>query len=420
MATTGDSRLYRKLKPSQPLFQAYNSSTGTYHDDQIHSITITRGSDSPEPELAVNTCEYVLKGEVTDVVGARARVNLTAYGADLVAKMAGNITASAIQERFWGRTGIVSVTDRSPTRKQTTIASSGWIAMMKKSNYDPFISGGMKTGIVVARAANFQNVSGILTATTHGTFDAIVNNTPSDEKRTFEAVATRYGTDLGLQIREVPGVRQIQVWSIQARKDAITQIAKTAPHLTRSAAISPATHSQTLDMWNVTRRILTTKADGSQGYITFTPRADNSFLTVEEVDWSYVRRETEQISQYATAYEYRTLYVTMRPESITVDLLYLLTSPSEHHRHQAGYLLALQQDDPVFFSGDWQPYLRGMYIAKQIRETITPDAWRLELSLWPSEYILGDRMEEIWPKPQTWEAAGEMRWSDYTELWNEL
>lgn len=414
------SRLYRKLKPSQPLFVASDSSTGNHYDNQIHSITITRGSDSPEPGLPVNTCTYSIKGEITNIIGARTHVSLTPYGANLIAKMAGNIQASAISERFWGRTGIVSVTDHSPKKKSTSIASSGWLAMMKKSTYSPFISGGMKTGIVIARAANFQNVSALFKATVHGTFDTIINNTPSNEKRNFESVATRYGTDLGLQIREIPGKREIQIWTIQARKDAITQIAKTAPHLTRSAAISPATHSQTLDAWNVTRKITVTNASSGTDHIRFKPQVDNSFLTTEELDWSYVRQETQQISQYATAYEYRTLYLTMRPESITVDLLYLLTSESEHHQHQAGYLLALQPGDPVFFSGDWQPYLRGMYLAQQIKESVTPNGWSLELSLWPSEYILGDKMREIWPKPQTWEAAGEMRWSDYTEKWNQI
>lgn len=414
------SRLYRKLKPNQPLFQFNNSSSGTYNDTRITSLSITRGSDTAEPDLPVNVCEVTITGEVTDIVGARARANLTGYGADLVAELAGNITREQIQERFWGRTGIVSVSDYSPTRKLTTIASSGWLAALKKSQYDPFIGAGMKTGLVIVQSLRFPNLSQMYTPRAYGSFDALVSNTDSDEKRNFAAVAERYGTELGLQIREIPGKREVQIWSIQARKDEITKIAATAPHLTRSAAISPATHSQTLDSWNVTRRVLTTKADGTPETLVFEPRTDNTFLEVQELDLSYVRRETEQIRQHITAMEYRTLYVTMRPESITVDILALLTSPSEHHRHQAGYLLALQPKDPVFFSGDWQPYLRGMYTAEQIKENITPNGWTIELSLYPSEYTLGDRMESIWPKPQTWEAAGDMRWTDYTERWNEL
>lgn len=415
------SRLYRKLNPEQPLFQWFNTGTGTYNDTRITSMTITRGSDNAEPDLSVNTAEVTVTGEAPNIIGARSRVNLTSYGANLIAGMAGNVTAAQIQERFWGRTGIVSVEDRSPTKKLTSVASSSWMATLKKANYDPFIGAGQRTGLIIHNALNFPNLGGMYTPKVFGTFDQITVNAPSDEKRNFVNVAARYGTDIGLQIREIPGKREVQIWSIQARKDEIAKIAKTAPHLTRSAAISPATHSQTLDEWYRSYRVLTTREDGTQETITTKVAADNTFLDIEEIDLTYIRRNTEQIRQHVTALEHRSQNVVMRPESITVDLLYLLNSPSEHHRHQAGYLLALQQKDPVFFSGDWQPYLRGMYTAEQIKEHITPSGWTLELSLWPSEYTLGDRMESVWPKPQTWEAAGEMRWSDFeTEKWNDL
>lgn len=415
------SRLYRKLKPTQPLFQFYNSGTGTYNDTRITSMTVTRGSASAEPDLPVNTAEATITGEATNIIGARTRINLTGYGADLVAGMAGNITREQIQERFWGRTGIVSIDDYKPTKKLTTVTSASWMAMLKKSNYDPFISAGWRTGLVIHNSLNFPNLGDMYTPKVYGVFDRLVESTPSEESRNFVNVAARYGTDLGLRIREIPGKREVQIWTIQARKDEIRKMAATAPHLTRSAAISPAKHSQTLDSWNQSPRILTRLPSGNTETIVIPPRTDRTFLEVKEIDLSYVYRDTEQIAQHAKALEARTLDVVIRPESITVDLLYLLTSPSEHHRHQAGYLLALQPQDPVFFSGDWHPYLQGMYTAEQIKETITPDTWTLELSLYPAKYTLGDSMEEVWPKPQTWEAAGEMRWSDFeTEKWNDL
>ncbi|MBF0809123.1 hypothetical protein E4U03_10985 [Rothia nasimurium] len=413
----GTSYLHKALGAKQPLFQYWNSSTGTYSDDNIFSINITKGDDTPTGGTAVNTAEVEIHADVQNIIGARSRINLTSYGASLVASIAGNVTATQIGERFWGRTGIVKTNDVSNSFRTTVISSSGWLATLKKANYDPFISVGWKTGLAIINSLKFPNLAEMYTPVPYGVFDSIVK---VPEKRRFSELAKLYADSMGLQIREDTSSHEVQVRSIQYRKDDVVRRSKTAPHLTRSAAISPAKHTQSLDEWYTQYVFATTMPDGSRGTIYMKGNNDKTFLDIQEVDWSYVRRDTEQLWQYANAIRNQSIKVFSRPESIRVDILYLLTSDSEHHRHQAGYLLALQAGDPVFFSFDWQEYARGVYFAQQIKETITHDTWELELSLYPAEAVVGEAMDRYNPKPQTWESAGELRWSDYSEKWNEV
>lgn len=406
------SRLWRKLGAKDLLFRTHTGAQGSIGDRAITSISITRGANSAEPTVPIATCQYTLRGEFHNIIGSRSLVEMTDYGAQLVSRLAGNIKPDQIKTRFWGRTGIVSIEDHRPEKKYTTIQSSSWLSAAKLAKHTPTITVGKRVGQIAGEAIDIPNLRAVYTTRAYGDYDTVFSLPEEGEKAEgFSAVTDRYGLATGLQIIETYPRREVQLWSIPARIEAIKKAAEKAPHLTRSAAISPARHSQNIDQWNYQYSVKTTTADGRPETLGFPGQTDRTYLEKKDIDLSYIRRTTEQVFLYASALQARTTFVRMSPESITVDLLALLTSKSLHHRHQAGYLLALQPKDPVFFSGDWQEYLQGTYTAEQIRESITPNSWTLELSLFPAQWTLGKNLDDLAPTPQTWEAAGELRWN---------
>lgn len=404
-----ESTLWKMLGATKPMFLVATGGNLSFDDNNVFSINIKKGNDSADSGISLNTAEFSVSEEISNLVGARISIALNSYGASLVASLAGNVTEEQIRERFYGRTGIVSIEDQGKFRT-TTVNCSSWLAELKKSKYDPPVTVGQKVGEAIRLSLAMGNLAVHYTPVTHGSFDTILR---APEKFAFKDLVSEYADTMGIQVRETPGARQVQIRSIEARKNDVRERSNSVPHITRSAAISPGKYRQSIDDWKRTHRAITVMPDGSQNIISFgfLNRVDKTFVDIQEIDYTNVRRDTGQILDWVRALEFRSSHLTIDPESITVDLLYLLTSDSEHERHQAGYLLSLQAGDPVFFSGDWQGYLRGIYFAQEISETITPDSWLIELRLYPAQVIIGDRMADFEPMPQTWEAAGNLRWN---------
>lgn len=414
------SNLWNALEAKNPLFYISSPAKPLVNDESIISFSITRGNDSPAAGVYQTTASFELFKEWQDILGSRITIGLTDYGASLISRLAGNVSAEKIKERFWGRTGIVKITD-TPDFSTSKIDCSGWLSIIKKAKWNPDIKVGMRTGLALRASMSFTNLGDYFTPVVYGSFDAIYE--VPEKRGTFENLSKIYGEDIGLHIREVIHQHEVQIRSIEYRISDAIEKSKVAPHLTRSAALSPAEHTQTTeDLSN--KYIITTKDEnGNEKNIQTKSMVDRTFINTVEIDLSYIRSTTEQIELFVKSLEHQTNKNRIMPESITVDLLLLLTSESEHERNQAGYLLTLEAGDPVFLSNDWQEYLRGVYFAQQIVETCTPDTWELKICLYPAEFIVGSPLKEAMPIPQTWQAAEGYKWNDsqYTKTsWKEL
>lgn len=417
------SPLWNILNAKDLLFRAHTGAKGALGDRAITSISITRGHNSAEPNVPISTCQYTVQGEFHDIVGSRSLIEMTDYGAKLVASMAGNVRPEDIKTRFWGRTGIVSVQDSSPDKKLTTIQSSSWLSVAKQSKFTPEITIGKRVGQVAGEAIAVPNLRDVYSVKTYGNYRDTVFSVDDQKPVGFGPVIEKYGLATGLQIVEINQRREVQLWTLEERAEAIKKAATSAPHLTRSAAISPARHSQNIDQWNYFYETKVHNSDGTLATLSFPAPVDRNYIEKKDIDLTYIRRNTPQVYLFTSALWERTTRVRTTPESITVDILALLTSESQHHRHQAGYLLALNPKDPVFFSGDWQEFLRGVYTAEQIKETITHKSWTIELLLFPTQWTLGQNLDAFAPAPQTWEAAGELRWNSpevSSKNWNQV
>lgn len=133
------STLWEELGASSPIFYISTGAKAPVNDESIYSFSVKRGENTADPGISINSAQFEVAEEWADVVGTRVQIGLTPYGADLVAKAAGNTTAAAIRERFWGRTGIASVED-SPSGRSTTVNCASWLAELKKSKYQPNVT----------------------------------------------------------------------------------------------------------------------------------------------------------------------------------------------------------------------------------------------------------------------------------------
>lgn len=408
-----DSRLHRAFKPKRSMFVYASTAHQNVYDDQILSVTSTRGDDSREAGASINSFEVNLEGDYRRVVGARSHFALTDEGAAIVAAAAGNVTPAQIAQRNRGRTGIVKVRDTGRLCT-SSIINSGFTALLKRSLYNPPVITGNKTGAVISRTAAVPNLADSVTARSVGVFDSV--QTPP-ELATFNNLVKDFAEPAGLQVREIPAATAvIETRTIQARIDDAINRAKTAPHLTRGAGLAPADFAQDNEFLGTLYKLTYTKTDGStESILTSNDAVDRTFYEIKEVDLTQIRKETSQINQHAAALEAAATYTGSRPQSLTVDLIQLLTSKYKHQRLQAGYLLTLQAGDPVFFSMDWEE-MAGVWFAQQIKESVTGAAWRLELSLYPAAHIVGRSLIEHLPAPQTWGAA-RMSWANANKNW---
>ncbi|MGO3555865.1 MAG: hypothetical protein ACTINZ_10865, partial [Microbacterium gubbeenense] len=206
----------------------------------------------------------------------------------------------------------------------------------------------------------------------------------------FPELIGKYATDLGILIRETRAGKT-EAYPSEYRRDLATGIQlATMPHLTRGQTLRPAKWAQSNEQPGLRLNYSVTNDAGEVSVRTAEVLSNLGLVITEDEDWSYVYGDdTLQtfLEAYGRVQERSARHY--RLESISVDLLHLITSPFSYHREQAGNLLALEAGDPIFLAGDWNDRIQGVHFAQQIKETITADEWRLDLSLYPIAQVLG-------------------------------
>lgn len=415
MTRTTPGRLYRKLPAEigRPLFGFFSTEMQLY-DADISSVTITRGADSRGGGLSPSVMEVTVPGEVAAAInGTTGRFFMREIPADRLGAIVGK-AGPEISDRYRGRLASVSVDDDGK-RFSSTITASSYTQQMLLS---PRASRPL-AGQTIARVFNdaFGTLDGSvlagITFGTYGTYDRVAVSEP--DPMTFSDVIGKYATDLGILIRETRA-GETHAYSSTYRRDlAIGPQLDTMPHLTRAQALSPATWSQSNEQPGLRIEYSVTNAAGAVSVRTAEITTNLGMIETETLDWTYVNGDdTLQtfLEAYGRVQERSARHY--RLESISVDLLHLISSPHEYHRQQAGNLLALEAGDPIYLSGDWPDRIAGVHFAQQIRETITADEWRLDLSLYPIAQVLGttsppvparvwDSMRHEWDsEPRTW------------------
>lgn len=419
MSSIVPRRLYRALQPTGPLFQLAVGGD-TYSDDEITSVTIKRGGQDSGGGITPSTLEVQLPSRQGVASGAATALDLTSYGADLLATLCG-VSASQVRARFAGRVGRQTITDEASRstkagRQTTTMKAASWTAQLSHVNrtYACPKSQGVATMLTNLLTSPMLPA---MTAPSIKVGGGELGFVAAAQDITFRDL-DKWTTTIGVTIRETrAGARQI-LGHAQRNRDALAAL-DTVPPLTRSQALSPATWEQPSEVIPENQHVKW----GSTAPLGYREQTfgdyDNPNVPVADHDLTHVYWSTTNDAQpVQEGYRLRaTLWDKVyRLPSVTVDLLYLVTSPRDYHRAQAAYLLALEVGDPVYLSGDWHSNLRGICYAVGIDERITGTKWELTLSLASSYATTGFASPDV--PARVWDSST-YQWNQDMQSWDQ-
>lgn len=407
MAWMIPGHLYRtldKIGVPTPLL-TITGDTFAVTDDQITSVSIGHGGTDPSPGVQPSTCEAVLQRPSWTKTGENFAVALTAAATSALSTHTGQ-SINSIRNRFTGRVGRQTNTDNAG-RLVANMTAASWSAQLPRIRTSYFLPDG--TG--VHDALRFLCSPDALPAISWMAYgdDDILAEPIADA--TYKDTAGKLTADIGTLVRDTRD-GTLEAWSLPYRETWAAQRLADRYPLTRSQAISPATWDQPNEDIPVKVRADWIDAAGN-------PYARSSGGTpetiVERHDWTHIQAQTGALDMHFEALVNQGWNRLFRLPTVTVDLLYLLSSPREYHRGQAGMLLALNAGDPIGLSGDWPEYLRGLHFVTGLTETITKDEWMLDLSLVPYSLVLGENSPTV--PAMVWDSAT-YPWNTETRSWD--
>lgn len=414
------SRLYRVLRAAgvtapNIFMTAIGGGYGGIPANQVCSVAMHRGKNARGGGVDPSTLELV----TTRMPNADSSGYLITFDMDdtAAAELGATlgIAPDLFKNRYHGRIGKISIDDQGK-RQTTTLMAASWITMLNyvRRTITPHQNQSLYS--VINDLCLYEDSPYGISLDFHGTSDRLsVMQDPTN----FKDGIDKYSRDVGVLVR----ARRdggYDVMSNQYRKDLADLLILSRPHLTRSAAISPAQWEQPNESVGV--QIDYTAMNDATDTL-FTERVDTytgemRTRELEEIDWSYVATTPGgMLYREAAARVYERSPRSFRVPSVTIDLLYLLTSKYPHHQRQAAALLMLDAGDPVFFSGDWPAMVRGVQYAEGITETVTPNEWSITLHLYPYAQVTGYEDSPTVPA-QTWDAAT-YPWDTETRKWDE-
>ncbi|MDE9365481.1 hypothetical protein PZ938_07675 [Luteipulveratus sp. YIM 133132] len=398
------SRMWRRLGATESLFYFYSAQHGAIRDDRLCSITLTRGSDVPVG-LSNNLLSVKVRGAL-DSVGTdntEAYLVLTDYAMGLLSPRIGagpgGINAAPMSARWSGRIAGQTVTDTGTGREpvwSTEIAGTDWLSLlpalegkatMTKTGdtqllamYRSLLANtGLRLASLDARGSLFHHLRWISTDPASKDFDS-------------STVLGHFLADLGYLMRtRRDSIPQVISTDYQASRQAGWKVWCPLP-LQRSQCLAPVSWSQPVTL---PRRLQYLNRDTANENVTYT-----STITVGTPSTKLASWPTE-VLDFRDVYVYGSLTDAMVARasraasdryivrSVRVDVLALFESPDLADRQQLAQLLLLDAGDPITLGYDWPVYVRRVYFASRITETITPDGWTLDIDLTPGNHITG-------------------------------
>lgn len=391
-----------------------------FDDDSLQNVTIRHGSAGPEASHAVPTIEFSINGRIGEFRNERLSLKLNPTLANRYAAYSGgSIAAASLIDRFTGRGASRTVEDRGPNDQTTTITGSNWASLLKgaRRTITPVV--GERTSDLLTRALNHPSMGNRITTTfsTSADFDRVQGEV---KPATISEIVSKYGTDLGIHLQQERS-GTIEILPLTRRRALmLAQLEQYRWPILRSEGISPASWAQPTEQADTQYVLEWATANGSEYSLPWPlPAGVTPFMLKEEsVEWRHVTRDSGNDELLMTALTITTNLPRTELDSLTIDLIYLLSSGNPYHQRIAAQLLALNEGDAVFLSRDWLPQIRGPYFAQEITETISPDEWTLTLNLSHARKVLGLYDRDIPEVPaRVWESA-RLAWGETNSTWN--
>lgn len=417
-------RLHRKLSPlGEPLFRVVTDA-GTFQDSEINAIEITGGNADANPAISPSVAQFSIGGAVTINRDTSVHIQLSDWFANKIGSY-GGATAAQVKDRFKGRKGLTEVDDLAwkigkVANFNTTVSASSWTSLLRvaKRTTSPVANENILTALL--RAANHPAIGSRQTVDAPGaaTYDLVFANDPD---LLFSDVVTKYGTDLGtfLQQRRNGSLRFL---SIGRRREQLFEGVATQMPLLRSQVLSPAKWSQNIE--SASNQLVNVRrlADGSEFRQDWPLPSGTTpvILEAREVDMLHIKTATENYRYLMNALNNQENTGRVELESVKIDMILLLSSSKQVDRLVGAQILAMQPGDLVYLSYDWPVAIQAPYYANQIKETITPDTWEFELSLYHPRDVVGTFDGDLPAVPaRVWDSMV-YPWDAETREWNKI
>lgn len=412
------SRLYRKLAAAgipTPLTSAALTAGPTYGDTRIRSITINRGGTGPLSGIPGNSLEVETTGYTSSLIGEALTLRLsTATAAALAARTGAN--ATAITTRFRGRAAGFRVRDTGRSQETTTISASSWSSILPGHSARWTFPSQTYVTDLLQQILNPPSWGSFIPASERrGALEDYGRTRDYLTDKSFTDLIGDYADKLDILIRDKLDGRMEIMGPVHRRSTALARLDSHLP-LTRGQVLAPAEWTQ--DAWENRRNyyvLVSTDMNGGTTGLNF-GNLSETYRTDELIDLTHViyvnNAHWQMLGAARQQREYTGAY---RLPSVDIDLLHLITSPNRADQLVAGQLLELEPGDPIFLSGDWPTILRGIAFADGIKESITPDGWKISLSLTPYTHVIGEPAPI--PKPRVW-ASATGTWDAETRTWD--
>ncbi|MDO5618018.1 hypothetical protein [Kocuria sp.] len=424
--TRRPGRLYRRLHTGVGMVAVNTEQLGTLSDSAVTSITLHRGSDSPDGGLHPSTLEVVAPGALYTGNNTQAYFRLQTTFANRIAALDPTKATSGtqIRDRFIGRVGATEVEDRGGLASKgftTTFKAAHWSSLVMGASRKVQPTKGETVNDLLKRALKHTDLGSKIGTVGIGGPDTIAATT--EWTKASEVIDT-YGAGTGTQIREM---RQGDLWILpigRRRFELFSTVATTLPVL-RAEGIAPARWSQPIEAAN--RRLSITRVVSSGAPYTQDwpfPLANPASLAEPElVDWSNIVAQTESPYEhyryYMNALNQRYNVPVTRLQSVRFDLIRLLTSTVPYDRRIAMWLLKLEVGEPVLIGADWPAAIQGAYTAQGITERMDKDTWEIELALHSVSSVMGVLYSERPTIPAyTWDQV-RTPWNSTPGAWND-
>lgn len=406
------SRLQRILDPivgyGTNIFAFEVSDTGSFNHGDTQSITITRGSSGRATGYVPATVEATIAGRHDGFsTGSPVGVRLRDVHVDRLAAYVG-ASASEIRTRYTGRAGAVSVDDRGK-RASTTFAGVSWMAQLAHSPRHVTPAAGELIGPLLERMTFMDDPVRGTELITRLNGAQLQHHAAGDPMLYPEALGD-LADDIGIVMHEQRAGKTV-AWGHKHREWWAANKMSTQWPLMRHQALAPAKYEQMGERPASPIDYTAHVTSGSLVTRTVDPPNHTGETVMREArDWERWRMGDGDNQLWRSAWSdahSHSISLYSLP-TVSIDVLLLLKLGTEYARKIAGQMLTLEAGDPVYLSGDWPERLRGVHFAEGIKETITQNEWRFDLSLIPHALGAGTPTPTVPP----------LAWDSFTTAWD--
>lgn len=418
------SKLHRALEvpPGQSVF-TLTLGDETITDRALTQISITRGQSGYSYGIQPSTMTFGVPRLYTSRNNAHTVLTLSPWASEKIASLSG-VPAELIRDRFYGRIGLQDSEDRGDKKRGlTTFSASSYSTLLRPTTRTYTVRNRTLVVNVIRQILEHPQMP-VRLRTFPGSYgggewdETYIEGT---QEKTFSEIISDYADKQMILICERRD-GQMHVQSLALREGYLRERASSRYAPLRSHTLAPATWTQSLEARSSHLYLIERTASGiirrEWGSGTAIQTANDYPVESEEVDLTHVTRLTDNNDRVMRALNYQKNIPIVQLGKVKFNITKMLKAEDWYTRRMAGELLRLEHGDAVYFSGDWQSEIRTPMIAQQIRESITPDGWEMEIELLHPAAVLGIHDIPAHP-PRVWDQLTTEKWDTETKTWEE-